>query len=215
MSKELQKAEQEKAKGKDLSDLQMKEIEGLYMESIEIPTTKNRTKILLCPVGLVGAGKTTVIEPICKELNLVRVSTDEIRKILQEKGFNFIRTVETALRIVKYFLGEGYSVAIDADCISPKAQDCIQKVQKEYNAVPIWIHIKPPEKFIINKLKNYDHDWLFRDADHAISDYKRRKPLHKEHLKDIDFYFKFDSSKDDLDEQINKFLDKIKRDITI
>ena len=198
MNNKLQKAEQEREEGKELSDAQMEKIMDLYINSIEIPEIKNESLVLLCPVGLVGAGKTTIITPICRKLNLVRISTDEIRKILQERGFNFVRTIELALKIIDHFLEKGKSVCIDADCISPRAQNYVKKTQREYNTLPVWIHINPPEEFIINKLRNYDHDWLFRDADHAISEYQRRKPLHEEHLQDIKFYFEFDSSKSNL-----------------
>ena len=51
---------------------------------------KANQELILCPVGLVGAGKTTVLKPISKILNLVRVSSDEIRGILKQEGYNFL-----------------------------------------------------------------------------------------------------------------------------
>ncbi|MCD4761671.1 hypothetical protein K8R32_01810 [bacterium] len=208
----IKMAEQGNIEGRVLSDFQMKKIFAFYNKKIKVPKIKNKTQILLCPVGLVGAGKTTVIKPISEELNLLRISTDAIRKILKEKNFNFARTAEIALGLVIKFLNKGHSVALDADCVAPTVQKYIKKFQKEYKVVPVWIHIKPKEDFIIKKLNNFNHTWLFDDGEHAISDYKRRKPLHKKYLKSIKFYSKFDTSKDNINEQIKKFTAKVKKD---
>jgi hypothetical protein len=65
----------------------------------------------------------------------------------------------------------------------------------------VWIHINPPENFILNKLNNYNHTWLFKDADEAVATYYRRKPLHQD-LK-LEFAYVFDTSKPDIQSQIN------------
>jgi len=215
MNKDILKAEQEKIEGKNLSDLDLKKIEGLYNKKIIIPRKKNKVQILLCPAGLVGAGKTTVVRPISDKLNLLRISTDEIRKILISKKFNLLRTTEIASNLVVKYLKQGYGIALDADCVSPSVQRDIKKLQKEYNVIPIWIHINPKEKFILNRLKSYNHTWLFKDEKDAVDNYKRRKPLHKKYLGDIDFYSKFDTSKDNLNMQISEFVNKIEKDFNL
>lgn len=50
-----------------------------YEESLVIPTTKSCPQWMLMPVGLVGAGKTTVVKPLARRLGLIRMSTDEVR----------------------------------------------------------------------------------------------------------------------------------------
>jgi len=73
----------------------------------------------------------------------------------------------------------------------------------------VFIHVNPPEEFIINKLKHvvrYEPSGLIEDADHALADYYRRKPLHEKYLSEITFDETFDTSRPDLSEQIDKFV---------
>lgn len=216
MKKELIKlANQEDTQGKNLSNSKLKEIAKKYEEQIKTPKSKIKKQLILCPVGLVGAGKTTVVKPISKKLDLVRISSDEIRKILKQGGFNYIRTIEIAKIVTLKFLNQGHSIAIDGDCVSPEIQEYFNELGYKRKIIIIWIHIKPTEKFIINKLKNYKHTWLFKSVVDAIDNYKRRKSLHKKYLSAISFYYKFDTSKDNLDQQINRFINKLKTDFQL
>ncbi len=80
-------------------------------------------------------------------------------------------------------------------------------MEEEYGAFSIWIHINPPEEFILNKLRTYNHTWLFKDADEAIDNYMRRKHLH-EHLP-MAFLHTFDTSREGLGEEIEETAHKI------
>lgn len=194
-------SEGESKDGKDLTVVDFENISQFYEKQLELPSLKPTHRILLCPVGLIGAGKTTVVKPLSKALSLLRISTDEIRKILKEKGFNYVRTREIAKNLIGKYLKQGYSVAIDADCVG-SLREAIDVISPDQRIKVIWIHINPPESFIINKLRNYKHTWLFKDADNAIRNYQQRKPLH-EHL-DMPFIYTFDTSRDDLEAQIKE-----------
>ena len=71
------------------------------------------------------------------------------------------------------------------------------------------MHVNPSEEFILNKLRTYNHTWLFKDADEAIANYYWRKLLH-EHLS-MPFVYTFDTSRDDLPHQIEEAIEKIER----
>ncbi|MBU4480038.1 hypothetical protein KKG48_01160, partial [Patescibacteria group bacterium] len=58
----------------------IEEVEIIFKSQIKIPKNKPKKQIFFCPVGLVGAGKTTVTKPISKKLGLLRISSDELRK---------------------------------------------------------------------------------------------------------------------------------------
>jgi len=213
MDEELLKLiSQEKTEGKELSDEEMEEIVSTYLSGIILPA-KLEKQIILCPVGLVGAGKTTVLKPISEKLGLLRISMDEIREILIKKGFNLVRTLEMAVRIIDNYIKLGFSLAIDADCITIDVQNYLNSIKSKTGAKLIWIHINPPEEFMINKLNNYKHGALFKDAKEALYCYERRKPLHKEFLPKMSFCYEFDTSKNNIDQQIENFLDLIKKDL--
>ncbi|MBP9822386.1 MAG: AAA family ATPase [Candidatus Pacebacteria bacterium] len=191
----------------DLPKEQYKEFAEEYSKTIEIPEEKGK-QFLLCPVGIVGAGKTTVVKPLAEKFGLVRISSDEMRKMLKEKGFSYKGVQEMALIVVRDFIIKGYGVAIDADCSKPERRKEIENFSAKTSIPLIWIHINPPEEFILNKLRNYKHTWLFKDADEAIGNYEFRKPLHQN--LDFNFTYTFDTSKSNLSDQIEEAYQIIK-----
>ncbi|MDB5265217.1 MAG: hypothetical protein JWN64_788 [Parcubacteria group bacterium] len=179
------------------------EVKQEYEKMLVLPQQPRRKQFILCPVGLIGAGKTTVTKPLAEKLMLVRISGDEIRKKLKEHGLSYDGLVRIAAELSKKYLAEGYSIALDSDAMSPRSKVVIENAEQEFGAMPVWIHINPPEEFILNKLRTFKHTWLFKDADEAIANYMRRKNLH-ENLKGIPFVYTFDTSRDDLEHQINE-----------
>lgn len=202
----LEKAKQESGDGKNLDDNDVQTIVDKFVNSLDFPAKKPVKQLILCPTGLVGAGKTTVIKPLSERLSLLRISTDEIRKILHDNGYNYLRTTEICLLVISKHLDDGYSLAMDFDCVGPEAERYIEKIKSEGTIGVVRVHIDPPESFILNKLTNFKHSWLFRDADDAVANYYRRKPLHDEYLSGIEFDYVFDTSKPDLSNQIDGFL---------
>lgn len=193
--------EGESDEGKNLSNREMRKITLLYEKSFNIPSKKPSKQILLCPIGIVGSGKTTVLRPLSKKLSLLRISSDVVRRLLKERGYNYIRAREIAFNLIEKYAQRGYSIVIDADCIDPRKRKRIEKLAKETRAKIIWIHINPPEKYIINKLRRFKHTWLFRDGNDAIHCYFSRKLLHRK-LK-FPFIYTFDTSRSNLKKQID------------
>lgn len=205
------------ADSRELMDKKVKDITSLigseevakeYEKTVVMPEQKGK-QFLLCSVGLVGAGKTTVLKPLAEKFGLVRISTDEIRKILKEKGYGYKAAESIALSVGEKYARQGHGIAIDADCSRAEKRREIEEVARKINIPVIWIHVNPPEEFIINKLKNYPHTWLFKDAEQAIQNYYARKPLHEK--LDFDFTYTFDTSRSDLGKQIDEASEKIKR----
>jgi len=200
--------EEESMEGKQPSEVDIARLKNAYKATLAIPAIKRDPQILLCPVGLVGAGKTTVVKPLGERLGLVRVSTDDIRKHLHESDFNYGPARGIAIAITNEFLAAGYSVALDADCAG-SARNYIEEAEKKYALKVIWLHINPPEAFILNKLRNYPHTWLFKNSGEAIANYHRRKPLHEK--LDMPFLATIDPSKETLPQQIEEVIEKIER----
>ncbi len=195
----------------DLSETQFQDFADEYQDTIDIPQQKGR-QFLLCPIGIVGSGKTTVLKPLAEKLGLVRVSSDDIRKTLKEKGFSYKRTEDIAFSVADHFIDKGYGIAIDADCVRLDKKKQIEEISIK-RAIPlVWIHINPPEEFILNKLRNYPHTWLYKDAEDAINNYEARKRLHRN--LHFNFAYTFDTSKPDLNEQIDEAVTAIKKSIS-
>lgn len=198
-----QLAEEESLHGKTPTNEELQQIiEGMEC-SLVLPTIKRSPQLLLCPVGLVGSGKTTAMKLLSPRLNLVRISSDEIRMRFRDKGRNNVRLLETAEVLIKKYLGEGYSVAIDADCAGT-ARELIETISRNSDVIPVWIHINPPESYILQKIETYLYTstGLFKDAEIKRENYFRRKPLH-EHL-DLPFLSTLDPSKENYAQQIEE-----------
>ena len=180
-----------------------------YRGSIKTPEEKPARQFVLCPVGLVGSGKSSVIKPLAEKLSLVRISSDEIRWRLKEKGFNYDRTKELTHRMAQEFIENGYSLALDMNCGSPNSKKSIAEFKEKYNIKILWVHINPPEDFIIHKLKMYPHSWLFENGEQAVDAYFKYKQAYGD-FGSIDFIYTFDTSRDDLSQQIENAVSAIR-----
>lgn len=180
----------------------IEKIISLYDAQLVIPKNKTPVPFILCPVGQVGAGKTTITKPLAEQFSLVRISSDEIRTILKEGQYDYIqeeiRVIEFTL--LRKYLELGHGVAYDTNCSTKRP--IIDKLQEKFDIPVIWLHINPPEEFIVNKLKNFKHTFLFKDADQAVNTYFKDKIS----LDDFDraFLCVFDTSKENLDLQITE-----------
>lgn len=208
LDKKLGNPEDESLEGNLLDEANFEKMIDAYLQRIELPAVNPARKMFLCPIGLVGAGKSTVVKPISKDLGLARVSGDEIRKLLQENGFNWTRTIEIAFHVIQMLVAKGYSIAVDSDCVGPNISQTIKSLAEAKGYRVFYIHINPPESFILNKLRSFKHSWLFKDADDAIANYERRKPMHQNIS--FDFIYTFDTSRDDLEQQISEAEEVIK-----
>ncbi|MFA6254741.1 MAG: AAA family ATPase [Patescibacteria group bacterium] len=178
---------------KNLSDNKLKDLLVVYEKKLIVPKKKLSKQIIICPVGLVGAGKTTVIKPLSHKLSLLRISADEIRQLLKENGYNYNRNKEMVFTVALKYLKQGFSIALDTNCASEEAQVYLKKIKNRFKVKIIWLHVNPPEQFIIKKLRNYKHTWLFENSDQAVRNYYRTKSLYKNLNRP--FLYTFDPSK--------------------
>ncbi len=184
------------------------EVEGAYEETLGIPKLKPTPQWMLMPVGLLGAGKTTIVKPLAKHFSLLRISTDEIREQLKRRGYTFAGASDIAHALTKKYLELGYSLAIDANTGSTTGRAYNKKTLEFFPQIrQLYIHINPPDEYIISKLKAYPHTWLFKDDTHAIESFLTNKKNFV--LPDLPFVYSFDTSKEDLNKQLNEAMQKI------
>jgi shikimate kinase len=186
-------------------DEKEKEVMKDYEQSLIFPPQPPRKQFVLCPVGLIGAGKTTVTQPLADRLSLLYLSGDEIRKRLKERGMSYEALSRIRPALIRNYLNKGFSLAVDSDCAGMSGKEIRAAIEKS-KVIPIYIHINPPEPVILGRLRERhqqpDLAWLFKDANEAVANYMRRKPLH-EHL-DLPFVFTFDDSKEGLASQLDE-----------
>lgn len=175
-----------------------------YQKRLVLPPVDRipKKQFFVCPVGLVGAGKSTVMRPLSAILSLVRISSDEIREILKERDVGYEQLMEIERPLAEEVAMQGFSIAFDADCGNPKTKEMVLKLAEKVTAKVLWIHINPPEDFILNKLRTYSHTWLFKNDGEAVENYYRQKQKRLEEKTRFNFLTSIDASRSDLADQI-------------
>jgi hypothetical protein len=147
----------------------------------------------------------------------VRVSGDEIRYLLHIKQLPGDDAMYIGHLVCKRLKREGYNVAHDADFARPIVRQLLEEAN-DGKIKTIWIRIAPPEAFVINKLRNYERlhpgdNWLFPNGEAAVDLYFKRKALHVAlpELENLSYLYVFDTSRDDLDAQVDEFVQKARQ----
>jgi len=196
------------------TDRDIADIRDFYRTSLVFPATLPRTRYFVASVGLVGSGKTTVMKPLAERLSLVRVSNDEVRKLLKERGFSYERLIDVVHSLMMELAHEGYNLAFDADCANPKTKEEIENAAREVDAKIFWLHIAPPEDFILHKLRTYTHTWLFADGEEAVANYFRQKEKRAKGNVQFDFLATIDTSRPNLSAQIDRVANLIPNNVS-
>ncbi len=189
----------------------LEKISQEYEKTLTIPEVKPSPKWMLMPVGLIGSGKTTILRLLAEHFNLIRVSTDEVRKMLSNAGYSYEGCRDIANTISQKYLKRGYSIAVDANTGSEHGIKYNQKNQEDFPSIQqIFIHLNPPVDFIASALRNDKQKfWLFGDGERAVERFEFHRNNFK--LPDIPFTYTFDISKDNLDEQIKEGIEAIEK----
>lgn len=188
------------------------EIQQEYKDRLFIPPVQPTRQCLVCPVGLIGSGKTTVITPIAQELNLVRVSTDEYRILLKQNGLGYESVKSFIISVYKELLEQGHSIAIDANAGGQTNFDFITRAEQEFGVAVFWLNINTPETFAIEGLRKRQSPMVANNED-WVKNRANQKARMQTLNYGFDFFYEFDISRVDLSEQIRSSVEKLKAEI--
>lgn len=200
-----------KNQGKDLPKTKIAQVANLFIKDNDLDRpTKNYC--MICPVGLIGSGKTTIIKKLARSFGLVRVSNDEMRAYLVKLGYNTDRASDVTVVVVRNLLKKKIGLAIDADCARKETIMNILSKERLFKVPLVWIKINVPEKIILERLSPDNKKRKYRGAE-AIANYHKRKELHK-NVK-LPFIYTFENkNKDCLKTQMSKAKQKIQEFLT-
>jgi predicted kinase len=185
----------------------LEDIRDDFIKNLEIPLEIPQKQFFFCPVGLVGVGKSTVTKPISKRFNLLRLSSDEIRKLLLENGYDYGPVKDIGFDVVRKFVKKGYSISFDMDCGNPTVKTTVEDLAREYGIKVIWVHINPPEEYVFEKFRNFpiELSWLAPGQPQVMIDnYLAQKERRMQEHTSFDFIYTFDTSKKNISEQIEE-----------
>jgi predicted kinase len=170
-------------------------------------------KFFICPVGLLGSGKSTVLKQLESKLPFVRVSGDEIRELIYREDGDQRIAWQVGARVVQHYVELNLNIAHDTDCATPATIENVEHLAKEFGYKIYWVHITTPVKFIENKLRNYPHTYLFRNADEAIARLHEREETHKS-LPSLSFIHTVDVSSEGFHQEVDMLALKIRNNIS-
>lgn len=139
----------------------------------------------------------------------MRLSSDELRKMLKESGHNYSSVKNIGLGVAKEFAHKGYSISFDMDCGSPEVKNFVESLAKELRAIIVWVNINTPEAYIFEKFKKHPASWLANDPQVMIDNYLAQKEKRGKEKTRFDFLCTFDTSKADIAKQLDDCCMKI------
>lgn len=200
----------------DLSEL----TEAYYAEIEALAEARQSPQFALCMIGLIGAGKSTVLRALTKALPIVAISGDAVRKIAKEKGLPELTPEQTADingEIVSRFVKEGYRVAYDNDFANPSIRTLRRERDKALKLPEIWVRVTAPEDVIIRRLQKRPLGH-FPNMEAVTRSFYERKALHEAQsieLATLPYVYIFDTSLPNLDQQVIDAAAAIKRQLAI
>lgn len=140
---------------------------------------------LIALMGPVGSGKSYIARILSSKLNAVQVRTDDIRVELRSQEKSYSRAYTIARLHTQQALGQKKSVIADFDAVLSKRREELRKMAQKFSARFVLIHIKTPEKLILQRLRSHKYTSrdLFKNANQAIRVYFIRKKFHTQKLK--------------------------------
>lgn len=187
----------------------LEEIELEYKKSLEIPKFNPVRQFFFCPVGLVGSGKTTITKALSEKFWLIRISSDELRKNLKENGYDYSSVKEIGFKIAREFSRKGFSIAFDMDCGNPAVKNFVEALAKKLQCEIIWVHVDTPEDHVFLKFKKYPPSWLADSPETMIANYRAQKERRVKENTVFNYFFTFDTSQPNLNNQIDNCARKI------
>lgn len=202
--------------GEPTLSLEEQAIAGAYVSDVtrNVIIDKQVPQYFVATIGLVGAGKTTVLKKMNEHLRIVRVSSDELRERLHDASLDVARAPYVALYVITQVERAGFSIIADADAVQKVARDEI--AERERRGIYIfWLKVDAPGAIIENRLRlrNFSPSPLFDDAEHALAVLNERKFLHEKYaieLAKLPYIYTFDTSQSSLDSQVIEAVGLIK-----
>jgi predicted kinase len=195
---------------------QIEQLAAEFYNKLDKPSAmKAKPQFCICPIGLVGSGKTTVLKKIVEQLPAIRVSADEVREMLGTKGLPFDDAMYIADALCTRLKQEGYNLAHDGDFASPASRQLHAQANSTVPGIrELWIRIQAPDDVVLKNIRARGPGKLFQSTDQLVELYERRKALHAApELNEIPYLYIFDTSRPDLDDQVNEFVRRAKEQL--
>lgn len=188
-----------------------------FISAIDIQKTNSKKLFTIGLIGLNGSGKSFVARKISERLGLYIASNDNIRRFLNENGFDGASPMQNFVFnagpiISKYLYDHKISHIIDADLLQHHQ---ITKENALKNGAKLYlINIICPERIILKRLQERELETRKNPETNfsrvGVDEYFKRKALHAT-LSLPDVFFTFDTSKD-IEPQLNDLIGKFEKE---
>jgi predicted kinase len=122
-----------------------------YREKLVFPERNVRAEpsTVVCMIGLVGSGKSTVARMIAKRLNAVLINGDAIRVVLRHQEMDYSLARLIAEDLVCEIVGLGYNVVLDSDFIDSRKRASMRALVSTIGAdiCFVRVHVDPNKAY--------------------------------------------------------------------
>lgn len=185
-----------------------------YYSQLDLrPEQRSKPQFAICLIGLIGSGKSTFLDVLCKEVPLVRHSGDKVRTLLHQHGMPIDENALPIAREASMWLRrDGYNIAYDNDFGNPVVRQDLQTVDSAAGIAEIWVRLNPPYEAIVRNLRDDKHAYEFS----ALQRLTAQKAIHDANIDAIGalpFVYTLDYSRPDSSQQTREAIRCVKQAI--
>jgi len=194
----------------------VKEYLDIKIKSLDLKPTKQHFFIGF--IARYGVGKTTVAKKIAERLQLLHLSSDEGRRLFQQRGVSSDIVGKEKLiffmgfKVIQELAQRKINILLDADLRQSHFREPLQKFIESRGYKFLLVNVVTKDEIVLERIrqrqKEEESEYLKENMERHFLD---RKKIHEsEPMPDIFFTFTNEGSPDGLNLQVDLFVNKFK-----
>lgn len=124
-----------------------------YINSLTLPLQKTCEQFFIGLIGSYGAGKTTIAKKIADKLPFVIITSDDGRRLFEQKGFSpeILKKQKLiflmGIKIIQELMRRKLNIILDADLREPHFREPLRNVVSLAGYYFVLLHITTPENY--------------------------------------------------------------------
>ena len=192
-------------------------VDRYFAQAAQGKQAGQQTPVVLACAGLVAAGKSTVTAPLATAIGAVKISSDEIREIMFQRGYNFASLADIIKSLVERLTAARYHVFLDFN-ISNNLYHLKRFEAAGYRIFVI--HANPPERFVVHKILsgNMKHELSFFPKDkHLLISMEGWRDAHYKRMTELARHYgiwaEVDTSQKNVRTVVRELTERLKKEL--
>lgn len=186
----------------------------------ELDVKPTEQQVFLGFVGSYGVGKTTTAKKNSERLPFFVISSDEGRRLLQQNGIssdvagNEKLMFFMGLKVIQELMRRRINILLDADLMQPHFRIKLKNILEENNYKLLLVSVVAEDNVVLNRVAqrriSEESEYLKNNVECHFAE---RKKIHETETMPATFFiFTNNGNTDELDKQIDEFVDKVEQE---